>query len=140
MRIEDVKKKLSGMRNSRVLRHIFRFHGLRESFGFASKGIIYLFLFHRNMRIIFMMGIAALLAGVHFGLRGLELVALSITLTLVFMAEIFNTAIEILMDMLTVKYNIRIKLVKDIAAAVVLLTSINAVAIGWILFAGRIFR
>ena len=128
------------MKRYKVLRHIFRFHGFRESLTFATKGIVYLFLYHRNMRIIFMLGIVAFLMGVYFGLRGLELLALCITITLVFMAEIFNTAIEMLMDMITLKYHIRIKLVKDIAAAVVLLTSLNALAVGYILFIKRLFR
>lgn len=128
------------MKKPRILRHIFKFHGLLESFAFAGKGILYLFLFHRNMRIIFMLGIAAMLAGFYFGLKGIELVALCITITLVLMAEIFNTAIEMFMDMVMQKYHIRIKLVKDIAAAVVLLTALNAIAIGYILFIRKIFK
>jgi len=87
-----------------------------------------------------MLGILALLLGIHCRLRGIELVALCITVTLVFMAEIFNTAIEMSMNMLTAKYHIRIKLVKDIAAGVVLLTSLNALAVGYILFVRRLFK
>ena len=123
----------------RLFRHIFRFHGLAESFKIASQGIAYLFLYHRNMRIIFLLGIIAFLAGLHFQLKGIELVALCVTITLVFMAEIFNTAIEMMMNMLSAKYHTRIKLVKDIAAAVVLLASLNALAVGYALFFKRIF-
>jgi len=124
----------------KILRHIFRFHGLLESFKFAAKGIIYLFLYHRNMRIIFMLGIFTFLLGLYFQLKGIELIALLITITVVFMAEIFNTAIEMLMNILTVKYHTRIKLVKDIAAAVVMLASLNAIAVGCILFVKKIFK
>jgi diacylglycerol kinase (ATP) len=127
------------MARKKILRHIFKLHGFLESLKFATKGIIYLFLFHRNMRIIFMTGVAALLLGLHFQLKGIELVALLITITVVFMAEIFNTAIEMLMNILSIDYHIRIKLVKDIAAAVVLLVSLNAIAVGCILFIKRIF-
>ena len=128
------------MAPKRIIRHIFKFHGLRESFEFAFKGIFYLFLFHRNMRIIFMLGVAAFILGLYFQLKGIELVALCITITLVFVAEIFNTAIEMLMDILSVKYHVRIKLVKDIAAAVVVIACLNAVAVGFALFARRIFE
>ncbi|MCX5710602.1 MAG: diacylglycerol kinase family protein, partial [Candidatus Omnitrophica bacterium] len=69
-----------------------------------------------------------------------ELIALCVTITLVFMAEIFNTAIEMLMDMITTKYHMRIKLVKDIAAAVVVVTCLNAVAVGYVLFIRRLFK
>lgn len=128
------------MTRTKVFRHIFRFHGLSESFQLARRGILYLFLYHRNMRIIFMLGIAAFLLGLYFQLKAVEMVALCATITLVFMAEIFNTAIEMLMDIITVKYHTRIKLVKDIAAAVVLITSLNALVVGYILFIRKIFR
>lgn len=106
----------------------------------ALKGIGYLFLYHRNMRIIFMLGILTFLLGLHFQLKGIELVALCVTITLVFMAEIFNTAIEMMMDIMTQRYHTLVKLIKDIAAAVVLLTSLNALAVGYILFARRLFK
>lgn len=92
------------------------------------------------MRIIFMLGIATFLLGLYFQLKGIELVALCVTITLVFMAEIFNTAIEMLMNIITIKYHTRIKLVKDIAAAVVLITSLNAIAVGYILFIRKMFK
>ncbi|MFA5276443.1 MAG: diacylglycerol kinase family protein [Candidatus Omnitrophota bacterium] len=105
-----------------------------ESLRTASKGIVYLFLFHRNMRIIFILGLCAFFLGIYFKLEGIQLVSLCITITLVFMAEIFNTAIEVLMNMLTLEYRLRIKLVKDISAGVVILACLNALAVGYILF------
>jgi len=124
----------------KVFRHIFRFRGFNESLKIASQGIIYLFLYHRNMRIIFMLGIIAFLLGLYFQLKGIELVALCITITSVFMAEIFNTAIEMMMNMSTPRHQTLIKLVKDISAAVVLIASLNAIAVGYVLFARRLLR
>ncbi len=128
------------MKRLKVFRRIFRFHGFRESLMIAFKGISYLFLFHRNMRIIFLCGIAAVLAGVYFKLKGIELAVLCITITLVFMAEIFNTAIEIMIDMSTRKYHTLIKLVKDIAASVVLIATLNSLGVGFILFWRHLFK
>jgi diacylglycerol kinase (ATP) len=87
-----------------------------------------------------MSGIATFLLGLFFKLKGVELVALCITITVVFIAEMFNTAIELMIDMFTDKYHTLIKLVKDIAAAVVLVATLNAIAVGAILFAKRIFK
>ncbi|TRZ94057.1 diacylglycerol kinase family protein [bacterium] len=126
--------------SAKVVRHIFRFSGFRASFKLALKGILYLFLYHRNMRIIFMLGIVALLSGIQFQLKGIELVALCITVTLVLMAEIFNTAVEMMMDILTDAYNTRVKLIKDISAAVVVLTCLNAIVVGYIIFLRKLFR
>jgi diacylglycerol kinase (ATP) len=128
------------MVRTKVFRHIFRLRGFIESLKLAVKGILYLFLYHRNMRIIFMLGIAAFLLGLHFNLKGIELVALCITITLVFMAEIFNTAIELMMDIFTEKYHTKVRLIKDIAAGVVALACLNAIAVGYILFVRKLFK
>lgn len=128
------------MARFKTFRHIFKFRGFKDSLILAIKGIAYLFLYHRNMRIIFLSGLGAFILGLHLQLNGIELVALCITITLVFMAEIFNTAIELMIDMFTDKYHTLIKLVKDIAAAVVLLASLNALAVGFVLFAKRLFK
>jgi diacylglycerol kinase (ATP) len=122
----------------KLFRNIFRLRGFRQSLALAVKGIGYLILYHRNMRIIFLLGILAAALGLLLELRGIELGVLCLTVTLVFMAEIFNTAIELLMDILTDDYHVMIKVVKDIAAAVVLLASLNAVAVGVILFGRRL--
>ncbi len=120
--------------------NVFKTRGFRKSFKIAVSGIAYLFLYHRNMRIIFMLGIAAILLGFYFNLKGIELIALCITITLVFMAEIFNTAIELMMDAIAEKYHTKIRLVKDIAAGIVVIACLNAVIIGYVLFIRRLFR
>jgi len=63
---------------------------------------------------------------------------LFLTITIVFLAEIFNTTIELMFDTLKEEYHPKIKLIKDIAAAVVLLSCLNAIAIGYILFGRRL--
>jgi diacylglycerol kinase (ATP) len=126
------------MARLRIVRNIFRFHGFRESVMIAAKGIAYLFFYHRNMRIIFLMGVAAVCAGLLMQLRAIEMVAVCITVTLVFMGEIFNTAIELMMNMLTEEYHVKIKLVKDIAAAIVLLAALNAAVVGYIIFVRKL--
>ena len=124
----------------RLFRDTFKFPALKVSLGYAVKGIVYLFIFHRNMRIAFLMGIVACLLGIYLKLKGVELMILCLTITLVFMAEIFNTAIELMIDMMTERYHPVIKIAKDISAAVVLIACLNAFAIGYILFFRRIFH
>jgi len=125
------------MKNS-LVKNIFKLNGLRKSFGFAVEGIIYLFFFHRNMRIIFLTGLIALLLGFYFKLKGLELVSLSLTVTIVFMAEIFNTAVEMMMNIISEEHQVKIKIIKDIAAGIVLIACVNAFAVGYILFIKRL--
>lgn len=106
----------------------------------AFRGILYLFLYHRNMRFIFLIGITVFIVGLLIDLKGIELVSLCVTITLVFMAEIFNTAVELMMDAITEKYHTKIRLIKDIAAGIVVLTCLNSVAVGYILFIHKFFR
>ena len=128
------------MTRTKVLRHLFRVHGFRESLKIASVGVLYLVRFHRNMRIIFLFGLAAFLFGVFLKLKGMELAILCITITVVFICEIFNTSIELLMNILSTRYHIRIKLIKDISAAIVLLSCLNALAVGYILFVPKVLK
>ncbi|MFH0762930.1 MAG: diacylglycerol kinase family protein [Candidatus Omnitrophota bacterium] len=128
------------MAKNGVLRNIFKVGRFRDSFKIAIKGITYLFLYHRNMRLIFFAGIVAFFGGLFFRLSGIELIALCITITLVFMAEIFNTAIELMMNMVAEKYHTRIRVIKDIAAGVVILACLNALAVGGVLFSSRILK
>jgi diacylglycerol kinase (ATP) len=126
------------MAQKNVLRNIFNGSPSVKSFKIACRGIVYLFIYHRNMRLIFILGILAFIVGIYLKLKGIELVALCITITLVFMAEIFNTAIELLMNILNKEYHLKIMLVKDIAAGIVVLTCLNALAAGYILFVRKL--
>lgn len=124
----------------KIFRNIFKFRSLKESFNFAIKGIIYLFLFHRNMRIIFLLGVTAFLLGIYFRLPTFEFMLLCITISIVFLAEMFNSAIELIIDMFMDKYHTLIKIIKDISAGVVLIASVNALIIGYFLFFRRILN
>lgn len=122
----------------RIIRDIFHFEGYRKSFRNAGRGILYLFFYHRNMRLIFIIGFITILIALYVQLKGIEIVALGVTMTLVFMAEIFNTAVELMMDAITEKYHAKIRLVKDIAAGIVVISCLNALAVSYILFGKKL--
>lgn len=124
----------------KIFRNVFKLHPLKESFSFAIKGIIYLFLFHRNMRIIFLLGLASFLLGVYFKLKAFEFMILCVTISIVFLAEMFNSAIELIIDMFMDKYHTLIKIIKDISAGVVLIASLNALIVAYFLFFKRILN
>jgi len=127
------------MKIFQIFKNVFKLHSLKESFSFAIKGIFYLFFFHRNMRIIFLVGIASFLLGIYLKITGFEFMILCVTISMVFVAEMFNTAIELIIDMFTDKYHVLLKIIKDISAGVVLIASLNALLIGYFIFFRRIF-
>ena len=108
-----------------------------ESFNFAFEGIIHVLRTQRNMRIHFAVAIAVLVAAVAIGVSRMELVVLMLSIAFVLIAEMINTAIEGVVDVSTTSFDPNAKLAKDIAAGAVLIASINAIAIGYLVFAGK---
>jgi diacylglycerol kinase (ATP) len=109
-----------------------------QSFNFAFEGIIHVLRTQRNMRIHFAIAVAVLIAALAIGVRRLELVALLIAISFVLIAEMLNTALEAGIDVATTSFDPLAKLAKDIAAGAVLIATVNAVAVGYLVFVDRI--
>ncbi|MFT5171266.1 MAG: diacylglycerol kinase (ATP) [Candidatus Marinamargulisbacteria bacterium] len=76
--------------------------------------------------------------GCFFKISTLEWIALSFAITLVFVTELINTAIEFTIDLYTREKKMLAMLSKDTAAGAVLVASINALIIGYLLFYHRL--
>jgi len=111
---------------------------LIESFNYAVRGIIYALKSERNMRIHFAVAIGVIFLSLFFDFTKLELLMLFITIAFVFMAEMFNTAIERSVDLFTDEYHQLAKIAKDVAAGGVLIAAINSVVVGYLLFFDRL--
>lgn len=75
------------------------------------------------------------------GLSGIEWAIISLTVFLVLVAELFNTAMEKVVDLIVEgRYHSLAKIAKDVAAGAVLLAAVNAIITGCIIFGGRILR
>jgi diacylglycerol kinase (ATP) len=111
---------------------------LIDSFNFAVEGIIHVLRTQRNMRIHFLAAVAVLVAGIAIGVSKLELIALLLAIAFVFITEMINSALEQAIDVSTTSFDPLAKLAKDIAAGAVLIATINAIAIGYLVFSGEI--
>ena len=109
-----------------------------DSFNYASEGIIHVLRTQRNMRIHFLVAAVVLVLALVAGVSKLELIALLLSITFVLMAEMINTAIEGAIDVSTTSFDPMAKLAKDVAAGAVLIATLNAVAVGYLVFANRI--
>jgi diacylglycerol kinase len=69
-----------------------------------------------------------------FKISKIEWLILCITITLVLFGEFINTAIETTVDLYTEEKNEKAKIAKDVAAGAVVLTSLNAIIVGIIIF------
>ncbi|MDP3791992.1 MAG: diacylglycerol kinase [Candidatus Omnitrophota bacterium] len=112
---------------------------LFESFNAAIEGFFYVIKTQRNMRIHFLLAILILLLGIFFNFTPNELMILALTITLVLSAEMINTAVELVVDIIVqMEYHPIARIIKDVSAGAVLLTAINAAIVGYLLFAGRL--
>ena len=108
-----------------------------DSFNFAFEGIIHVLRTQRNMRIHFAVAAAVLVGAIATGVERLELIALLLAVSFVLITEMINTAIEASIDVSTTSFDPLAKLAKDIAAGAVLISTVNAVAIGYLVFSDQ---
>jgi diacylglycerol kinase (ATP) len=112
--------------------------GVFDSFNFAFEGIIHTLRTQRNMRIHLAVAFIVLVTALIVNVTKLELIALLISITFVLIAEMINTAVEAAIDIATTSFDPMAKLAKDIAAGAVLIASVNAIAVGYLVFAGKV--
>jgi diacylglycerol kinase (ATP) len=111
---------------------------LLDSFNYAFEGIIHVLRTQRNMRIHFVIAVIVLILALIANVTKIELIALLISITFVLIAEMINTAIEGAIDVATTSFDPMAKLAKDIAAGAVLIATVNAVAVGYLVFSGKV--
>ena len=111
-----------------------------QSFNYAIGGIMYCFRTQRNMRIHFAVAILAVIMGVVLNITRNEMLILVLTIFFVLFAEMVNTAVEALVDMVTKEYHPLAKTAKNIAAGAVLIASLAAIIVGYLIFFDKIVR
>jgi diacylglycerol kinase (ATP) len=105
-----------------------------QSINYAVDGIIYAFKTELHLKIHFVATLAVLLFCLVVPLQPLQLVAVFFTISLVIVAEMFNTAIEAIVNLQTVSHHPLAKIAKDVAAGGVLIAVCNAVAAAYLIF------
>jgi diacylglycerol kinase len=99
-------------------------------FGYAFSGLWYALRTQRNARVHGVIALLAILVGVLLRISAVEFAMIFVAISSVFIAEMFNTAIELCVDMASPDYNAQAKIAKDVAAGAVLLSAMLSVVIG----------
>jgi diacylglycerol kinase (ATP) len=107
---------------------------LLQSFNWAFDGILHALRRERNMWIHFGAAVVVLLAALFFSLARLEVIALFVAISFVLITEMLNTSIEHVVDLVTDELDPRAKIAKDVAAGAVLVATINALAVAYLVF------
>ena len=112
--------------------------GVGRSFEHAYRGMISAVRTQRNMRFHVVAAVVVLVASLLVGVSKLELAILVLTILVVFVTEMFNTAMEFVVDMVTSEYHPLAKLAKDVSAGAVLVSSVGAVLVGYLILADNL--
>jgi diacylglycerol kinase (ATP) len=117
----------------------FRNDKLMKSVSHAFEGMMFTLTTQRNMRFHFVVAFVAMVLSLVIDLSKLEIVLVFFSIVMVVAAELFNTAVEAVVDMYTSDYHPLAKTAKDVAAAAVLLTAVHAVIVGFFVFFDKLF-
>lgn len=113
--------------------------GVGRSFQHAYDGIAAALRTQRNLKIHLAVAVVVLVAAPLLGASRLELAVLVLVIVVVFVAEMLNTALEFAVDLVTREHRPLAKLAKDVSAGAVLVSSVGAVVVGYLILADRLF-
>lgn len=108
------------------------------SFVFAFKGIRKFLMKERNARWHLLATICVAAASIYFKVSSTEMTLLILVIGLVWIAEMFNTCVEKLIDYISDEHSPALGYIKDMAAGAVLVASICALIAGLIIFIPKI--
>ena len=104
-----------------------------QSANLAIEGIIYSVKTQRHMRYHLFVALAVLVLSLVLDISRIQFVLLCVAIVLVLVTEMMNTAIEVVVDMIAETYDPLAKTAKDIAAGVVLIASIGALMLAYLI-------
>lgn len=110
------------------------------SFHYAWQGILYALRYNQNLRIHMIVAVLVIIASIFFQVSAFEMGILGIMILLVICTEMVNTAIEQMVDLITVEHRKEAKVAKDVAAGMVLLTAIGSVIVGILIFTPHVLK
>lgn len=112
----------------------FSFRKLLLSFKYAGRGLVMLFKSQQNAAIHLLALVLVFSLAWYLQLSKIEWLFIILSVTMVIVAEAFNTAIEFLADSISKEHHPLIGKAKDVAAGAVLLAAIMAVVVGILVF------
>ncbi|MBV8693870.1 MAG: diacylglycerol kinase family protein [Chloroflexi bacterium] len=103
-------------------------------FGYAYHGLWYALRTQRNARVHLAIALLAIALGMLLHISPVEFAMVFVAITSVFIAEMFNTVIELCVDLASPTYHPLAKIAKDVAAGAVLLNALLSISIGLFVF------
>lgn len=108
------------------------------SFKNAFSGMRWAFTTQPNFRVHFVFSAAAIILGIILKVTYIEMTIVVLTIIFGLGAEMVNTSLEAMTDLITTEYKQSAKIAKDVAAGMMLLTAIGAVVVAFLIFLPKI--
>lgn len=110
-----------------------------DSLNCAIDGVLYTARTQRHMRNHFIVAIVVLVLSLILKVTAVEFILLALSISFVLFAEMMNTAVEAVVDMVTAEFHPVAKIAKDVAAGSVLLSVVGSLVTGFVILSGYIF-
>ena len=104
-----------------------------DSLNCAIDGVLHAARTQKHMRNHFLVAGAVLLLALFLQVSAVEFILLAVSISFVLFAEMMNTAVEAVVDLVTADYHPLAKTAKDVAAGMVLIAAIASVGVGLII-------
>jgi diacylglycerol kinase len=111
-----------------------------KSLGHALDGVKAAFIDEPNLQFHVFAGIMAVVTALILHFNDEKLAILILTITFVIILELINTIIEEIVNIISPDFSQKAKLIKDMSAAVVLISAFSAILVGILLFVPSILQ
>lgn len=113
-------------------------NNLIDSFNNAVNGLVYTIKNERNMKIHISAAAFILVLSLFYKLTRVEFLIICLTISGVIICELFNTAVEVIVNIIVDVYHPKAKIVKDVAAGAVLVSAFVSLIVGYFIYFDRI--
>lgn len=110
-----------------------------DSVNCAIEGILYTVRTQKHMRSHFLAALVVLVAALLLKISSMEFMLLSLAISFVLFAELLNTAIEVVVDMISPEFHPLAKVAKDVAAGAVLVAAFGTMIMGYLVLSKYLF-
>lgn len=111
-----------------------------KSFHYAWQGVQYAVKNNQNVRVLIVIAVFVVAASLFFKISGFEMGILGVMILLVISAEMINTSIEEMTNLITREHREEAKIAKDVSAGMVLVVSGGSLIVGFLIFLPHVLR
>ena len=111
-----------------------------KSFRYAAAGLWWGLKYNQNLRFHFAAALIVIFFSIVFKINPFEMGVLGVMILIVIVAEMMNTVIEEMVDLIVQEHRQQAKIAKDVAAGMVLVSALGSVIVGILVFGPHIYH